>query len=60
MTDAGEKDPVRTEAALRKLVPPEKSNDFCHRLVMFGREYCPARSPDCAACPVSDLCMKRD
>ena len=60
LTGEGEKDPVRTEKALRELVPPEKSNDFCHRLVMFGREYCPARSPDCDSCPVTDLCVKRD
>ena len=60
LTAEGETDPVRTEKTLRELIPPEKSNDFCHRLVMFGREYCPARSPDCAACPLSDLCMKRN
>ncbi|MBQ7160751.1 MAG: endonuclease III [Clostridia bacterium] len=59
LTPEGETDPVRTEKALRELIPPEKSNDFCHRLVMFGREYCPARSPDCGVCPVADLCMKR-
>ena len=60
LTAAEEKDPVRTEKTLRGLIPPEKSNDFCHRMVMFGREYCPARSPDCAACPLADLCMKRE
>ncbi len=59
LTAEGETDPVRTEKTLRELIPPEKSNDFCHRLVMFGREYCPARSPDCAACPLADLCRKR-
>jgi len=58
LTAPDESDPVRTEKALRALIPPEKSNDFCHRLVMFGREFCPARSPDCSSCPLSDLCAK--
>lgn len=56
LTPRGEKDPVRTERALRELIPPEKSNDFCHRMVMFGREYCPARSPDCTKCPAAEWC----
>ena len=46
-----EKDPVKVENALRKLVPPEESSDFCHRLVLFGREHCTARAPHCADCP---------
>ena len=42
--------------ALRKLVPPEESSDFCHRLVLFGREHCTARAPHCADCPLADIC----
>ena len=49
-------DPRRVEEQLRKLLPPDKSNDFCHRLVVFGREICTARSPKCADCPLSDAC----
>ena len=60
LTAKGEKDPARTEEVLRGLIEPEKSNDFCHRMVMFGREYCIARSPRCEECPLSDLCMKRE
>ena len=60
LTARGEKDPVRTEKALRGLIPPEKSADFCHRMVMFGREYCPARSPDCNKCPAAEWCASRD
>lgn len=51
-----EKDPVKVEIALRKLVPPEESSDFCHRLVLFGREHCTARAPHCADCPLADIC----
>ena len=60
LTGKDETDPTRTEKALRAIVPLEKSNDLCHRLVMFGREYCPARSHNCNTCPVADLCMQRE
>ena len=50
------KDPVKIEAALRKTLPPEKSSDFCHRLVLHGREVCTARSPACGKCCIAGLC----
>lgn len=50
------KDPYKVEMALRKLLPPEESNAFCHRLVLFGREVCSARSPACSQCPLQDCC----
>lgn len=50
------KDPYKVETALRKLLPPEESNAFCHRLVLFGREVCSARSPACSQCPLQDCC----
>lgn len=50
------KDPRKVEDALRKLLPPEESNAFCHRLVLFGRDVCDARSPRCDICPLSDAC----
>ena len=53
------KDPYKVELALRPLLPPEESNDFCHRLVLFGREVCSARSPKCEDCPLSDICRKK-
>ena len=59
LTAKDEKDPARTEKTLRELIAPEKSNDFCHRMVMFGREYCIARSPRCDECPLADICAKR-
>lgn len=53
------KEPAKVEAELWKILPPDKSSDFCHRLVHFGREYCTARSPKCDKCPVRTLCAFR-
>lgn len=50
------KDPLKVENQLRKKLPPEESNDFCHRMVLFGREICSARSPKCQSCPLKELC----
>ena len=50
------KDPVKIEKTLRDILPPEKSNDFCHRLVLHGRAVCQARSPQCGACCLAGLC----
>ena len=49
-------DPYKVELALKAILPPEKSNDFCHRLVLFGREMCTARSPKCSQCPLTSIC----
>ncbi len=49
-------DPLRVENAMRKLLPPEKSNDFCHRSVLFGRDICTARKTYCERCPLSEFC----
>lgn len=50
------KDPYKVERQLRELLPPEESNAFCHRLVLFGREICSARSPRCTDCPLREHC----
>lgn len=52
------KDPVKIEFDLKKLIPPEKSIHFCHRLVAHGRNTCKARKPECERCPLSDVCKK--
>ena len=52
------KDPEKVEQQLRKILPPEESSDFCHRIVLFGREICTARSPKCAECPLSMHCKE--
>ena len=50
------KDPVKIERKLRELLPPEKSNDFCHRLVLHGRAVCNARKPKCEICCLREYC----
>jgi len=50
------KDPVKIETELRKVLPPEKSSDFCHRLVLHGRAVCTARSPACSRCCLAGIC----
>ena len=50
------KEPEKVERQLRAILPPEESSDFCHRIVLFGRETCTARSPKCAACPLALFC----
>ena len=50
------KDPAKIEAELRKLLPPEKSGDFCHRMVLHGRAVCPARKPRCEICSIALFC----
>ena len=52
----GEKDPSKIEGILREVIPPERSNDFCHRLVMHGRAVCRAASPACAGCCLNGCC----
>ncbi len=50
------KDPVKIERKLREILPPEKSNDFCHRLVLHGRAVCNARRPKCEICCMREYC----
>ena len=52
----GSKDPLKVEMQLRKVIPPEESNDFCHRMVIHGRALCMARSPQCGLCPLAANC----
>ncbi len=55
LTD-GTKDPGKVEQQLRAILPPEESNDFCHRLVLHGRAVCMARKPDCPNCTLRPWC----
>lgn len=52
------KEPVKVERDLAAVLPPEKSSDFCHRMVLHGRKYCMARKPKCGDCPLGDICKK--
>ena len=55
LTD-GTKDPAKVEQQLRKVLPPEESNDFCHRMVLHGRAVCVARRPRCPDCTLRPWC----
>ncbi len=52
----GLREPAKIETKLRALLPPERSNDFCHRLVLHGRAVCTARAPACARCCLAAVC----
>ena len=52
------KAPEKVERQLRQILPPEESNDFCHRIVLFGREVCTARKPKCDECPLAIHCQE--
>ena len=54
------KDPHKVEKELREILPPDKSNDFCHRMVMFGRDVCIARRPKCKDCPLNSVCENKE
>ena len=52
------KDPEKVEKQLRTILPPEESSDFCHRIVLFGRDCCTARNPKCSECPLTMFCTE--
>ena len=51
-------DPEKVEKQLRAILPAEESSDFCHRIVLFGRDCCTARSPKCSECPLTLWCKE--
>lgn len=52
------KDPFKVEKTLDKIVPKKEQALYCHRMVLFGREYCMARNPRCSECPLSQECLR--
>lgn len=52
------KEPEKVETQLRGILPPEESSDFCHRIVLFGRDCCTARNPSCGECPLTLYCKE--
>ena len=54
------KDPAKVEKILDKIVPKEEQADYCHRMVLFGREYCMAKNPACTRCPLKEECKRRE
>ncbi len=55
-----DKDPVKIEYALKKIVPPDYQTSFCHQLVYHGRAVCNAAKPACTSCPIAELCKKKN
>ena len=55
-----EKDPVKIERGLIKLLPKERWILFSHQVIHFGRQICVARKPKCAECPIDPLCHAKD
>ena len=53
-----EKDPKKIEFALKKIIPKDEGSDFCHRIVLFGRDICSARNPLCDECPMLRYCKQ--
>lgn len=52
----GMKDPLKTEKILSELIEPCEQSDYCHRMVLFGRDFCRAQSPKCDTCPIKNIC----
>lgn len=50
------KDPLLTERVMEQYIPKEEQSDFCHRIVLFGRDICSARNPKCQICPMKEHC----
>ena len=50
------KDPKKVESELKKLLPPDESNDFCHRCVLHGRKVCISSRPKCGECVMKEYC----
>lgn len=48
--------PQKVEQELLRIIPPERSSDFCHRLVLFGRDICTSRKAHCEKCPLTEAC----
>ncbi|EET77992.1 endonuclease III [Corynebacterium tuberculostearicum] len=53
---SGEKTPVKIERDIAKLVPEEEWTMFSHRVIFHGRQVCHARTPECDACVLRDMC----
>lgn len=53
------KEPYKVELKMKTLLPPDESNDFCHRTVLHGRDTCTARHPYCERCPLEEICKKK-
>jgi endonuclease-3 len=53
------KNVVQTERDLKKAFPMEAWNKLHLQIIYFGREHCPARAHDAAACPICSWAGKK-
>lgn len=53
-----EKDPKKIEFEMKKIIDKNEGSDFCHRIVLFGRDICSARKPNCDICPLKEICKQ--
>ena len=53
-------DPTQVEMETSPLIPLDMQSDFCHRLVLFGRDICTARKAYCDKCPAENFCPKKN
>ena len=49
-------DPEKIEQDLIKIIPPERSAEWSHQVILFGRDICTARAPKCGECPINGIC----
>ncbi|HIU69795.1 MAG TPA: endonuclease III [Candidatus Scubalenecus merdavium] len=52
------KDPKKIELEMKKIIDPKEGSDFCHRIVLFGRDTCRARKPACDGCALYEICKR--
>ncbi len=55
-----QKDAVKIEKDLVKIVPEDRWIQFSHQIIHHGRGLCKARKPNCAECPMESLCYAKD
>lgn len=60
MYPESERNPNKVEKILRELIDLSEGSDFCHRIVMFGRQICTARAPKCNDCPLRTVCYRAE
>lgn len=53
-------DPTQVEMETSPLIPVDMQSDFCHRIVLFGRDICTARKAYCEKCPANEFCPKKN
>ncbi|BED92902.1 MAG: endonuclease III [Candidatus Paraimprobicoccus trichonymphae] len=50
------KNPYEIEKIMKNILPKSESTDFCHRIVLHGKNVCKAVGPQCEKCRVNNYC----